>query len=128
MKINTHAFTLWLDDIRPKPSTYTIWAKTADEAIGYLNSGNVRHCSLDHDLADEHYVVVDGVQTVDRSSHKEKTGYHVLLWMAEHDKWCPDITIHTMNPTGRKDMLMFLERHAPEHVNYRWIYPPEGDE
>jgi hypothetical protein len=51
---------LWLDDERKPPSFSDsripwTWAKTADEAIEYLKTGEVTFTSLDHDLADEHY-------------------------------------------------------------------------
>ena len=41
---------LWLDDLRPIPPDYNQWAKTAQEAISAVDSGNVAHISFDHDL------------------------------------------------------------------------------
>lgn len=109
---------LWLDDLRAPPDSYRYWAKTYDEAVYYLETCNIEHCSLDHDLADEHY------KSNDRTSYRERTGYDVLLWMAETGKWCPDITIHTMNIVGRMDMVRLLDRHAPEHIAWRTIFAP----
>ena len=49
---------LWLDDIRKPPWGYDLWAKTADECIEMLQryGDEITHASLDHDLADAHYV------------------------------------------------------------------------
>lgn len=46
--------SLWLDDTRTMPSDYTHWAKTAQEAIELLNTGEVEECSLDFDLGIGH--------------------------------------------------------------------------
>jgi len=124
---------LWLDDMRLPPWGYDLWAKTADEAISLLefHGGKVTHCSLDHDLADEHYAAhhdnsggyMDPVIPIDRSEYKEKTGYEVLEWMHEHDAWVSDVSVHTMNPKGRLDMLRKLEHRAPAHVSFRSCNP-----
>lgn len=114
---------LWLDDLRPIPPGYTIWAKTVAEAIAVLNEGHVLHCSLDHDLADEHMEdALSGYHDefgVPRHRYRERTGYDVIAWMVEHDRWCPDITIHTHNPVGRKDMANLLQGRAPAMVAWR---------
>jgi len=123
---------LWLDDIRKPPWGYDLWVKTADEAIAMLerHGSKIEHCSLDHDLADEHYLVLDGDDlgwgppaSPDRSSFKEKTGYAVLEWMHEHDTWVADISIHTLNPVGGDDMMRKLESRAPAHVKFRRVHP-----
>jgi hypothetical protein len=114
---------LWLDDVRKPPFGYDLVAKTADEAIAILQAFEVEHCSLDHDLGLEAYATVSGDQPIHRSTLKEKTGYDVLLWMEETDRWCPDISIHTMNPKGAIDMMLKLEYRAPSHVQYRRVWP-----
>lgn len=40
---------VWLDDTRAMPDDYTHWAKTSDEAIELLKTGQVEEISLDHD-------------------------------------------------------------------------------
>jgi len=40
---------LWLDDLRPPPPGWE-WAKTVEEAILIIESGEVVEASLDHDL------------------------------------------------------------------------------
>jgi len=119
---------LWLDDMRKKPFDYDLWAKTADECIAMLQAHDVEHVSLDHDLADEHYEDADEPggygsppTPIDRRRHKEKTGYDVLLWMEEHGRWVPDISVHTMNPRGGEDMMRKLRHKAPDGVTYRRV-------
>lgn len=117
---------LWLDDLRPIPDGYDVWAKTADEAIEILKAGDIVHCSLDHDLAEEHYSQPMGYSDppLNRSAFKEKTGYAVVEWMHETGNWCPDISVHTMNPQGGQDMLNKLQGRAPDYVTYRRVAPP----
>lgn len=115
---------LWLDDCRKMPSDYDLWAKTADEAIDMLQKHEIDHCSLDHDLADDHdkYGLSGyGEPPISRESFKEKTGYSVLLWMAENGKWPASVNVHTANPSGKADMMLFLERHAPEGTTYKYV-------
>lgn len=90
---------LWLDDVRPAPEGWT-HVKTADEAIALLATGNVDTCSLDHDLADK--------------SGREKTGYDVVMWMAETGEWPRVVHVHSMNPVGRASMLAAIRRYKPE--------------
>lgn len=90
---------LWLDDYRPMPAaTFTHWAKTAAEAIAFLETGAVEFISLDHDLCDEHYAKQEDASL-------EGTGYSVALWIeeavAEGRIACPEWQIHSMNPSGR---------------------------
>jgi hypothetical protein len=114
---------LWLDDLRPMPDGYQVWAKTVREALAVLRFGKVLRCSLDHDLCDEHMRdAINGYHDefgVPRDRYKERTGYDVLLWMAEHDRWCPDITVHTHNPVGERDMTNLLRGRAPASVQWR---------
>jgi hypothetical protein len=130
---------LWLDDRRKPPWGYDLWAKTAKEAIEMLERHGrfIVHCSLDHDLADEHYASLldeepgvslgraPAMDTVDRSKFVEQTGYAVLEWMHEHDAWVPDISVHTLNPKGGQDMMRKLENRAPAHVKFRRTSPAE---
>jgi hypothetical protein len=96
---------LWLDDIRPAPKGF-IWAKTAEEAIAYLATGDVKLCSLDHDL-DE--------------TMSDMNGYDVLEWMERsvaEGIWygpLPTIFVHSANPPARKRMQM-----AALAIHARW--------
>lgn len=120
--------SVWLDDERKKPSEFDVWVKTADAAIAELEAGGVTTISLDHDLAWEHYETAceayrdDG--SLDRSRFRERTGYDVVLWMAEHNVWPATIYVHTLNPVGRADMVRTIQRYAP--VTTRLEVRPAG--
>jgi len=101
---------LWLDDIRD-PAAYGrigwTWAKTADEAIAYLQTGEVLQASLDHDLAWEHYPWNDTGQP-----YTERTGYDVVCWMEENNVWPPlGTTVHSANLVGRARMEAVINKH-----------------
>jgi hypothetical protein len=86
---------LWLDDERGpnNPNTQRlfkakgneIWVKTQQEAIEYLEKGNVEYISLDCDLGEN-----------------GGSGYKVAEWIEEHayNKTLPplDWSIHSQNP------------------------------
>lgn len=101
---------LWLDDNRP-PWKYGHvgwrWAKTYEEAIALLQTGQVEEASLDHDLSE--------AATMGRPALGEKTGYDVVLWMEANNVWPPNGThVHSLNEEGRKRMMEFLRRcHQP---------------
>jgi hypothetical protein len=94
---------LWLDDVRDPALFGCIgwtWAKTADEAIALLRTGEVTECSLDHDLSIDQTIGV-----ADWMNPAEVTGYDVVCWMEEHGIWPVNGTrVHSMNPEGRRRM------------------------
>jgi hypothetical protein len=99
--------TLWLDDIRPpwKHGYFSAtWAKTAEEAIALLGTGQVRFASLDHDLS---------VEATLGNWQNEKTGYDVVCWLEEHPEfWPPEgVRVHSMNPAGRARMQTVIDKH-----------------
>lgn len=121
---------LWLDDNRKPPWGYSLWAKTAAEAIQMLQDHEVEHCSLDHDLAEEHYA--DAIESsgysepprpIDRSKYKELTGYAVVEWMHANNRWVAEIHVHTLNKRGAEDMMAMIRKHAPDHVEGRRVKP-----
>ena len=111
---------LWLDDERKPPSLSDscipwTWAKTADEAIEYLKTGEVVFASLHHDLADEHYYENSKAQQegrpLDTSACKEKTGMSVIDWMEEQNVWPKEgVRVHTLNGLGRDRMLSVVNK------------------
>jgi hypothetical protein len=102
---------LWLDDVREPHRFGCIgwtWAKTADEAIAHLSTGNVTQASLDHDLAWEYYPW----NCVSPSEYKEKSGYAVVCWMEENNMWPIDgVRVHSMNPVGKERMESVIAKH-----------------
>jgi len=122
---------LWLDDIREPPGTWLyatsaldhiangrevpdwwVWANTAHKAIRVLQTGRVTECSLDHDLAEEHYAVSTGYCEAP-APPREMTGYDVVKWMAEHNVWPEIVRVHSMNPAGAEAMRKLIERSKP---------------
>lgn len=103
---------LWLDDVRPPWKHGCLgwtWAKTADEAIAFLATGQVQEASLDHDLAAEHYCPDEKLLT---PASGEKTGYAVVRWMIENRVWPPNgVHVHSMNPVGAARMMFDINRY-----------------
>lgn len=88
---------IWLDDIRPMPSNYTRWCKTADDAMLFIATGKVTDISLDHDLGpDEAGTGYDVAKYIEKMAHKGAI---------PPIKW----SIHSANPVGRKNMTMALD-------------------
>ena len=92
---------LWLDDERDPvdfgQEGFT-WAKNIWDARLYLESGEVSFASLDHDLGPGY----SGFST----------GYDLINWMEANDIWPKDgISIHSMNPVGRKQMEVVVYKH-----------------
>ena len=123
---------LWLDDdAERRPPTFTdcelhwTWVKSYEEAIEALKSGTVEFASLDHDLADAHYLAyflaMETGQPIDTSMCKEKTGYDVLLWMKENNVWPKaGIRIHTMNTVRKPIMLEIVKEHYGRTFQYQY--------
>lgn len=105
---------LWVDDIRPRPDEFSLWAKTATEAIDYLERCLITHISLDHDLGND----------------EDGTGYDIAKYIEERAyndtihriKW----SIHSANPVGCDNMRRALEnadRYWDQHslTQYRFV-------
>jgi hypothetical protein len=91
--MKTQGIRVWLDDCRPMPADFNVWARTAAEAIALIETDTVIFISLDHDLGDE---AICG------------TGYQVAKRIEElaHDGAIPPIdwAVHSANPVGRANM------------------------
>lgn len=78
------------------------WVKTAREAIDKLKVGQYDLVCLDHDLEDQHY---GGV--IDKNTGQAVADH--IASMVER----PKVWIHSMNPTGRENMIRTLRDKAP---------------
>jgi len=85
------------------------WAKTAEEAIDLLRTGKVTKASLDHDLTPEQ--MMSGMYGV-TCEDGQKSGYDVVVWLERHPEFWPKdgVTVHSMNPAGKKRMEQVLEK------------------
>lgn len=91
---------LWLDDLRTAPEGW-VHARTAEEAINHLKTGQVEMASFDHDLGYNPDLT-------------ETTGYDVCKWMAENNVW-PKMkpNVHSANPVGKANMQGVIDRYGP---------------
>jgi len=95
MKIN-----VYMDDARTPcqalyiPDPYWVVVRTVQDTKVLLSAGIVENMSLDHDMG------------------SQDTGHDLLKWMEENDIWpSGNISVHTMNPVGRANMLAVLKKH-----------------
>jgi len=99
-------YKLWLDDVRPCPfiGNWKI-AKNYDEAIAILQENEIQEAWLDHDLAEDHYTTNNDPDWVSPN----KTGYDVVLWMHENNKWPTQVCmVHSLNPVGADRMCNLI--------------------
>jgi hypothetical protein len=101
---------MWLDDVRPAPAGW-VHVKTVNEAKALLQTGQVEHASLDHDLSDFDSHGGTGYMP---SSSREQTGYDLVKWMAETNTWpTQSCVVHSANPVGVMAMQRTIERYGP---------------
>lgn len=104
---------LWLDDIRDPIHFVGVgwtWAKTAQEAINFLKTGDVVIVSLDHDLTEEQ--MTGGILGEIRDDG-HKSGYDVAVWLEEHPHFRPNIIrVHSANPAGAARMRQVINRFS----------------
>lgn len=97
---------IFLDDERIAPEGW-MQARWPSEVISLLQTGNVTHISLDHDLGDD----------------QRGTGYDVLVWIEQEvvvrQFVPPEIVIHTANPAARQRM-----QAAVDSIHLRGISMP----
>lgn len=94
---------VYLDDVRSTPKGW-VRAYWPDEVIKLLETGNVTHISLDHDLGDD-----------DRG-----TGYDVLLWIEEqvyiNNFTPPEMFVHSSNSSAVKKMKIAINNIMDRHI------------
>lgn len=90
---------LWHDDVRPAPQGWT-WARTNEEAMSYLRTGDVVECSLDHDLGADPNLGINA-----RGSSPKGTGLDLVRWMIKV-KLVPDfVNVHSWSGPGGEAMI-----------------------
>jgi hypothetical protein len=100
---------LWLDDVRPMPTGFNVWAINVQEAIMWLKEGNVVEISLDHDLGPKE---LNG-EGIDVAKYIEEAAFKGEL---KPLKWY----VHSANPVGANNMSMALknaDKFWKEHNN-----------
>lgn len=84
---------VYLDDSRETPIG---WHRCyiVEEVIALIKANKVRRLSLDHDLGEG-----------------KKTGYHLVMWMVENNKWPQEKpTVHSANPVGAYAMRLMIDK------------------
>ena len=105
---------IWLDDERPAPEGF-IHHRSSEEMIRFLRKvahydtvlgvdSNFEEFSLDHDLGGD------------------DTGMRVIAYLTDTATWPKMLTIHTMNPVARDNMIRAVNAEAPEWVDIYVIY------
>lgn len=127
---------LWLDDLRNPSNTLYIkanrqlqsygnhgwtWAKTYDETIDLLKTGEVKFASLDHDIGacqdcTNNLRHIGDMKTPEttffNTCNHAKTGYDVVCWMEENNVWPEEgVQVHSQNPVGRARMQQVIDKH-----------------
>lgn len=87
---------LYLDDLRDIPKGF-IGARSYEEAVNYLKTGDVSLISLDHDLG------------CDEEGNELKNGYDLVKWICENGVGVKTVYIHTDNNVGRANMYETLK-------------------
>ena len=97
---------VFLDDERSPPDGWVL-VRWPEEAIELLETGDVTHLSLDHDLGDD----------------ERGTGYDVILWLEEavalRGFEPPVVTVHSANTSARVKMsqgIASIERLRAERT------------
>ena len=87
---------VYLDDERPAPEGWT-QTRWPEDTIRLLETGEVTHVSLDHDLGDD----------------ARGTGYDVILWIEEavatRGFEPPEIKVHSANTSAREKMELGIK-------------------
>ena len=92
---------LWIDDERPAPWGWA-HAKTAQEAIGWIEQGDITHISFDHDLGEGNG---DGHDVVCFVEERIEAGQMAL----------PQMTVHSANPVGARRIRQAIEAIQRRH-------------
>lgn len=112
-------FNLYMDDVRACPDGWRC-ARTVEDAMLFLETGEVDACSLDHDMgACEHCKRggkdIGDMQTDDTTfmhwCPHTLDGTKLVRWMVETGNW-PNRKpmVHSANPSGRRRMLGMIDQ------------------
>ena len=119
---------IYLDDVRTptqgvgEDNQPWVVVRSYDEFVEKVNEiglENIQMVSLDHDLGDtamtEWKNNVYHNYKLDYDNITEKTGYDVVCYMEQHNKWpTKGCYVHSANPVGKNKMLAAIQKHARE--------------
>lgn len=87
---------LYLDDVRKAPQNW-IPVRNVLDAIQLLDEQEIKEISLDHDLGNGHLTGLDLINQIEKE-------------VIERNFKPPKMYVHSMNPVGRKQMLVVIKR------------------
>lgn len=102
---------VFLDDARITPEGW-VRAYSAEEALHLLLSQEVEWLSLDYDL-DLVPVEQEGLIVEAKVNPDAKNGTWLVREMIERNRWPLHLCIHSMNPTGVKEMQALIDAFGP---------------
>ena len=113
-------YNLYVDDVRQCPFVGWKVARTIEDAKLFLASGEVDHCSLDHDMGACVDCVSRGTHVGDMATpettflnwckHAED-GTKLVRWMIETGNWPKQMPmVHSANPVGRVRMREMINQ------------------
>lgn len=98
--------------------------RSYDEAVEWVKlNGFPEVISFDHDLGYEAFDTNDAGIVVVTDSTESKSGYDFAKWLVEYDmdtNTMPgnfSFTVHSMNPTGAKNIRLLLENYMRQKGN-----------
>lgn len=91
---------VWLDDLRPLPPGYDVWALTYEDAVALIDTGKVTHMSFDNDLG------------------HDREGRHIIDYMYElaYFKTIPPIRMQVHSSNGGAILAML------QGINQLYLY------
>jgi hypothetical protein len=128
------SYRLFLDDSRDPTQVFRttknsewVIARTYEEFVKIIERDGLPFiCSLDHDLASEHYRTSMYAPDKHYSNYyhdgtfKEKTGYHAAKWLVEycHNKNLdlPQWSCHSQNPIGKENIIATLTAYEESRL------------
>lgn len=125
---------LYMDDVRICPYVGYTTVRTVEEAMVLLATGEVNHCSLDHDMGSCADCHAKGLDVGDMKTASTTfmhwcphnlDGTKLARWIVETGNWPrhkPEV--HSANPVGRERMRGIFDRYWPERTLF-WPHLPE---
>jgi len=125
-------YYLFLDDERdvkhvtwltlPKDFRSWVVVRNYDEFVKtILMRGLPIMMSLDHDLKDEHYPVVnqDDIKEIPYDTYKFPTGLDCAKWLCDYclknRETFPKYTVHSMNRKGKENIIGYISGFLKQH-------------
>ena len=112
---------LWIDDVRPAPKGY-VWCNSVNDAINVIKLREARIKRILQECTPSEMRMKDlSVQIIDidhdAGDYRNFGGDYIRLldWLEETGRNYP-IRIHSMNPVGRENMRVIIQRNGWKEI------------